>query len=327
MAEIYKNSNDPIRIKAFWNGELVRSSSSVVAFVYDITNDPTIVPPINPNTPVGTFTATEDEVNPGTYYINLPFYLTGRNKKFRITWQIVVGSQAELLTSYCDVVTPYVSIHEAIDDLNLGSDQSDPVYKSYHDIQMAEKYARKTIEYYTKQKFYLYDTSFSVMGSDSGSLNLPAKLHSLHKLYENDQLWIDDLSDTNNLGYVVEPTNSGFGIKINQSSLLDNDVYIANGMVPPSIHDLSPNVFKRNKTYKVEGRFGWEYVPDQVEQAAIQIMGHYFSKDTAWADRYIKKVSTFDWDFEYGAEVFTGTGCAYADKLLSDYVVNQMVIV
>jgi hypothetical protein len=38
MAEIYKNSNDPIRVKAFWNGELVRSSSSVVAVVYDVTN-------------------------------------------------------------------------------------------------------------------------------------------------------------------------------------------------------------------------------------------------------------------------------------------------
>jgi len=327
MAEIYKNSNDPIRVKAFWNGELVRSSSSVVAVVYDVTNDPTIIPPINPNNQIGIFTAAEDEVNPGTYYINLPLYLTGRNKKLKIVWQIVVGSQAETLTTYCDVITPYASIHEAIDDLGLGSDPSDPLYKSYHDLQMAEKYARKTIESYTKQKFYLYDSSFSVMGSDSSLLSLPAKVHSLQKLYENDHLWINNLSNINNLGYVIEPVNSGFGIKVNQSSILDNDVYIANGMVPPSINDLSPNVFKRNKTYKVEARFGWEFVPDAVEQATIELMKTYFARDRVWRDQYVKKMSTTDWDFEYNSQVFSGTGSAYADRLLQDYVITQMVVV
>lgn len=327
MAEIYKNSNDPIRVKAFWKGEIARSSSSVSAIVYDITNDPTIVPPINPNSQVGIFTAVEDEVNPGTYYINLPTYLTARNKKLKIVWQVVVGTQAELITTYCDVITPYVSIYEAIDDLGLGSDPSDPLFKSYHDLQMAEKYARKTIESHTKQKFYLHDDIFSVAGNDSGFLTLPKKINTLHKLYENDNLWVNNLSNINNLGYVVEPVTSGFGIKINQSSILNNDVYIANGMVPPSIHDSSPNVFKRNKIYKVEARFGWESVPDSVEQAAIELMRTYFARDRVWRDQYVKKMSTTDWDFEYSSQVFSGTGSAYADKLLQDYVVTQMVVV
>jgi hypothetical protein len=98
-------------------------------------------------------------------------------------------------------------------------------------------------------------------------------------------------------------------------------------MVPPSIHDSSPNIFRRNKHYDIYARFGWEYVPDEVEQATIEIMRTYFAKDRAWKDRYINKISTTDWNFQYGSDAFTGTGSAYADKLLLDYVVTQMVVV
>lgn len=327
MAEVYKNSNDPIKTKVFWKGELVQPGSVVSVTVYDITKDPTIYPPVNPNTPVGVFTATQDEMNPGTYSINLPFNLTTRNRNFKLTWQITVSGQTEFLTTYCDVVTPYVSIAEAIEDIGLGSDPSDPLYKTYHDLQMAEKYARKRIESYTGQKFYLHDDKFSILGNGSESIPLPKKLHTLHKLYANDQLWIDNLSSTNNLGYVVEPTLSGFGIKINQSSIVSGDVYIANGMVPPSIHDVSPDIFQNGKRYDIHGRFGWEYVPDKVEQAAIELIKGYFAKDRVWKDQYVKKMSTTDWDFEYSSQVFGGTGSAYADTLLQDYVVTQMVVV
>jgi hypothetical protein len=140
-------------------------------------------------------------------------------------------------------------------------------------------------------------------------------------------LWIDNIHSINNLGYVIEPTTSGFGIKINQSSLLEGSTYIANGMVPPSINDSMPNIFKRNKHYDVYARFGWESVPDDVEQATIEIMRSYFSKDRAWRDRYVNKISTTDWDFEFASDAFSGTGSAYADKLLLDYVVTQMVVV
>lgn len=328
MAEIYKNTNDPIKTKIFWKGEIVQSGSQVVAAVYDITEDQTIVPPVNPLSPISIVNAEEDEVNPGTYKINLPIHVASRNKKLKIVWSINVGGISESLTTYCDIVTPYVSISEAIDDLNLGSDPSDPVFKNYHDIQMAEKYARKMIENFTGQRFYLYDDEIVVYGTDSDILPLPQKINSIHRLTSNDILLVDNINDINEWGYTPRVTEGGFGIRLDRTDLLDNTVYIANGLVPPTVNDIaSGQAFKKNYRYVVKGRFGWESIPDEVEQAAIQIMGHYFSKDKAWADRYIKKVSTFDWDFEYGAEVFSGTGCAYADKLLSDYVINQMVIV
>jgi hypothetical protein len=328
MAEIYKDTNLPIKARISWKGEVVDNENPVVVVIYDITEDPKVVPPVNPNVPVGIYTAEKEESDPGTYLLYMPLHLTTRLKKLKLHWQFTIdGGDTEFLVTYCDIVAPYVNMSEVVEDLGLGAEYSDPNFKNFHDLRMAEKYARKMVEYYTGQKFFLFDDTFTIMGNDSDTLPLPRKLHSLHSLHQNDQLWVDNLNQINYLGYALEPTTSGFGIKINQSALLDNDVYIANGMVPPSIHDVSPNIFKRGKQYKVYGRFGWENVPDEIEQATIEIMRSYFSKDRVWKDRYVNKISTTDWDFQYTSDAFTGTGSAYADKLLLDYVVTQMVVV
>jgi hypothetical protein len=327
MAEIYKNTNTAVSTKLYVDGEPVYSDTTVNVYFYDITEDPLVNPPIDKDDVVFDEVAIQSEVDIGVYKVYIPINESTRNRNFKVQWIYSYNSKTYYHYTYLDVVTPYISIEEAIEDLGLGSDANDPNHKSYHDLRMAEKYARKMVEYYTGQKFFLFDDTFTIMGNDSDTLPLPRKLNSLHSLYQNDQLWVDNLNQVNNLGYVLEPTTSGFGIKINQSSLLDNDVYIANGMVPPSIHDVSPNIFKRGKQYKVYGRFGWKNVPDEVEQATIEIMRSYFSKDRVWKDRYVNKISTTDWDFQYTSDAFTGTGSAYADKLLLDYVVTQMVVV
>lgn len=327
MAEIYKNNSTAISTKLYVKGDAVVPDGNVVVKFYDITKDPTVSPTLNPNTIVITITADPTETDVGVYNAYLPLQYIDRDRKYKLVWQYEYNSDSYSHVTYLDVVTPYISIEEAIEDLDLGSDPNDPNYKSYHEIRMAEKYARKMVEYYTGQKFSLYDDTFTVMGNDSDILPLPSKIHSLHTLHQNDQLWVDNLSNINNLGYALEPTTSGFGIKINQSSVLDNDVYIANGMVPPSINDGTPNIFRRGKHYDVYARFGWSDVPDEVEQATIEIMKTYFAKDRAWKDRYITQISTTDWNFKYSSDAFSGTGSAYADKLLLSYVVTQMVVV
>lgn len=327
MAEIYKNHNTAVSTKLYVKGEAIIPDGTVTVKFYDITEDPTISPAISPTAIAYQSTAEESETDIGVYTAYLPASGVTRDRRFRLKWEYTYGATQYSHTTYLDVVTPYVSIQEAIEDLGFGSDANDPNYKTYHEIRMAEKYARKMVEYYTGQKFFLFDDRFTVMGNDSETLPLSRKIYSLHTLHQNDQLLIDNLNSINNIGYEIEPTTSGFGIKINLNSILDNDVYIANGMVPPSIHDVSPNIFRRNKHYDVYARFGWESVPDEVEQATIEIMRTYFAKDRAWKDRYVSKISTTDWNFQYASDAFSGTGSAYADKLLLDYVVTQMVVV
>ena len=320
MAEILIRTQSPVTHKVFWNGDVANADSVPLVKVYDITSDPAVNPAISPTQVLTILTSVLDENNPGTYTVYVPWQYTDRNRTLRLQWEYFVGGASVVRSDEVFVVTPYIDFNH-VQDLGFSTDSSDPGYKSYKELITAERYARKQIEQYTGQKFFLYDDLYVVNGYDSDVITLPAKINTLHELYANDILLVDTLNNINNWNYPVEISESGYGIKINRASLLDNTVYTANGMVPPSIHD-SAGIFQSNVRYKVQGRFGWEKVPDDVELAAIELMKDYFSKDTMWRNKYVKKISTFDWDFEYTGDAYTGTGNAYADNLLSDYVLS-----
>lgn len=323
MAEILVNTQFPITHQVFWDGELVNADASPTVEIFDITADPTIVPPVSPTTPLATLGTVLDENNPGTYNVKIPYAVTNRNKTLRLKWQYAVGGTSVIRYDEVYVVTPYVDFNH-VQDLGFSVDPADPGYRSYKELLRAERYARKQVEKFTGQKFYLYDDLYLVKGHDSDTLPLPAKLNKLHELYSNDILLLDELKNTNNWGYKVQLAESGYGIRVNRAGMLDNTVYIANGMVPPTIND-SYGAFQSGVSYKVKGRFGWDKVPDNVELASIELMKDFFSKDTAWRNKYIKSISTFDWDFEYFGESYSGTGNLYADNLLQNYVMTSKV--
>lgn len=326
MAEIYIDQTSPIKTKIFWGGEIVDADGSVVATLYDITEDATINPAVPPGTVQTTITATKLESDAGTYQIVLPISFCRRNRKFKIVWSYTVSGSAGSHTTYIDVVTPYANLAEVIEDLNIGTDVSDPNYKTYHELQMAEKYARKLIESFTAQFFYLYDDTQILYGHGSDILPLPFRIYEIHEVYENDVLLVDNINNINNWVYDPIISESNFGIRVNRQDLMDNVTYTANGLIPPSINDRGfSGAFKKDFRYSVAGRFGWSSVPDNVEEACIILIQQFFDKDTAWRNKYVKSISTFDWKFDYMEDAHRGTGNLYADQLLTPYVINGMV--
>jgi hypothetical protein len=326
MAEIYIDQTSPIKTKIFWGGEIVDADGSVVATLYDITEDATINPTVPPGTVQTTITATKLESDAGTYQIVLPISFCRRNRKFKIVWSYTVSGSAGSHTTYTDVVTPYANLAEVIEDLNIGTDVSDPNYKTYHELQMAEKYARKLIESFTAQFFYLYDDTQILYGHGSDILPLPFRIYEIHEVYENDVLLVDNINNISNWVYDPIISESNFGIRVNRQDLMDNVTYTANGLIPPSINDRGfSGAFKKDFRYSVAGRFGWSSVPDNVEEACIILIQQFFDKDTAWRNKYVKSISTFDWKFDYMEDAHRGTGNLYADQLLTPYVINGMV--
>jgi hypothetical protein len=323
MAEILLNTQSPVTHQVFWNGDITTLDSVPTVRLFDITSDPAIDPLISPTTILATLTSVADETNPGTYIVYIPYQYTNRNRTLRLEWIYSISGTTVTRSDEVYVVTPYIDFNH-VQDLGFSTDSSDPNYRSYKELVRAERYARKQIEQYTGQNFYLYDDVYVVYGYGSDILPLPAKINTLHELYANDTLLIDNINDIDNFNYPIVITESGYGIRVNRAGMLDNTVYVANGMVPPSIND-SYGVFQTNVPYRVQGRFGWEKVPDEVELAAIELMKDFFAKDTVWRNKYIKNISTFDWDFEYTSEAYAGTGNAYADRLLADYVMVSKV--
>lgn len=323
MAEVLIKTQSPITHQVFWNGDIATPDALPIVKLFDITDDPAVDPAIPPTQILETLNTVVDENNPGTYTVYVPYDYTDRNRTLRLAW--IYSINGTNITRYDEVyvVTPYVDFNH-VQDLGFSTDSSDPNYRSYKDLIRAERYARKQIEQYTGQSFYLYDDVFTLNGYDADTLPLPAKIFDLHELYANDILLIDAFNEINNWNYDVQISDSGYSIRINRATMLDNTVYTANGMVPPTISD-SSGVFQSGVSYRVQGRFGWEKVPDDVELAAIELMKDYFAKDTTWRNKYIKNISTFDWDFEYTSEAYAGTGNAYADRLLADYVMVSKV--
>jgi hypothetical protein len=326
--ELLVNTNPGIEHKVFWRGESVDADAMPIVTVYDVTLDPLTVPPIPVNSVLYTLTAEKVETDIGVYQVFLPLEATSKSRDLKLSWSYSIQGQPVTKTHKLYVVTPYVDVAQAIDALGLGSDPSDPNYKTYKELLTAERYARKIIENVTTQNFYLYEDTYIVYGNGTDVLPLPQKINRLYELYVNDVLLIDNISTpaVNNWGYSTIISESSFGIRINRGDMLDNTVYVANGMIPPTIND-SSGVFREKTPYKVRGRFGWEEIPDEIELACIELMRDYFSKDKTWRNKYLKSIQSFDWSFEYSSETFSGTGNSYVDKLLQPYVLTQMVIV
>jgi len=327
MAEVLKNTNSPVYHQVFWKGNVVDADALPTVKVYDITDDPENEDP-GLSLLLTTLTSEKDETNIGLYTIYLPLSYTASNATLRLIWEYDVESVSVTYQHDVFVITPYTDLYQACGCLGISTDPSDPNYKSYRELAAAERYARKRIEEYTGQTFYLYNDVVRVMGSGSDTLPLADKINTLHKLYINDILLIDNVVSpaVNNWGYSVQISETGFGIRINRANMLDNTVYVANGMVPPTIHD-GEGVFRNGVMYEVQGKFGWKKVPDEVDLATIELMKDFFAKDNTWKNQYVQNIQTFDWKFEYNSEVFVGTGNAYADKLLSDFVVNKASLI
>lgn len=325
--EILVGTNSPIPHQIFWKGEVRDSDALPTVNVYDTTEDPAITPAINPNALIATLNAEKDETNIGLYNLYLPLEYTDRNKTLRLVWKYVIDGIHVTAPHDIFVVTPYTNFSQASLYLGTSTDPSDPMYKSFIDLKMAERYARKKIENFTLQNFFLYDDIHTVYGSGSDILPLPMKLNELHELYVNDVLLYDGINNVNNWGYEVQISETGYGIRINRANMIDNTVYTANGMVPPSINDYGNGAFGDGVKYKVAGRFGWDKVPDEVELACIELMKDFFSADKEWRNKYIKSIKTFDWSFDYNSATFTGTGNSYADQLLGEYVITKSVII
>ncbi len=154
MAEILLNSQSPITHQIFWNGDVATPDALPVVRIYDVTNDPAISPSISPTQILATLISSADENNPGTYVVNVPYQYTDRNKTLRLRWSYSINSTPIEMYDEVYVITPYVDFNH-VQDLGFSIDSSDPQYRSYKELVRAERYARKQIEQYTGQNFYL----------------------------------------------------------------------------------------------------------------------------------------------------------------------------
>lgn len=313
MHQIVRGTTELAEFEIYVNGKLANADGNVVVSVTDA----------NYGTSVGSGGNAINNSTLGKYTFDLDSSYTSLNRVLRLQWDYTVNGKAVSSEDFYEVFTPYASVSSIIDYYNFGTRPEDLDFKNQQEIIMAERIARAQIDSYTGQSFGRYWGDQEVFGYSSDAIELTQRMVNVKRLYENGVLMIDYTEDPiyNIFGYDVElsTTNKALRIVKNQQDT------IYEGQYDPTV--LYYGRFRQHARYKVYGEMGWQYVPQDIKQCTIRLVGNLLSRDAQWRERYLKKVNLSEISFELADGAFNGTGDVIVDSILDSYRNTGIVVI
>lgn len=316
MQNITKGSKQKIYLNVYSDGVLTQATAVPTLSIYDADSDTTAL------TGYSSITVT-DENAAGVYSYTMTPALTQINRVLKFVWSYALSGVSTSDTQFYAVETQYSGISEIQDFLGFGTTPAEINYKNPKDIEAAEKVARTIINGYTGQKFIQYYGQQEQFGFGSDAIELVEKMVSINRVWENDQLLIDNTTNPayNNFGFNLElsPTKKAIRIiNVGWDIRYDNQV-------DPSTQGTGR--FRNGSRYKFEGIIGWKYVPEDIKIASMLLVGDILANDYNWRNKYLKKVDLSEIAFEMAGGAFNGTGNVTVDNILDQYRDVNIVII
>jgi hypothetical protein len=259
-------------------------------------------------TSTGVYTITYGQSASGIYVLNSA-------GKHRADFIYTIGGTSYTQSQYINVYTPYITSTAFFNDHpELEDDWSDKFDK-------IEKKVRNIINTFCGQSFDYYPNKYiEISGSGKKSLHLPLPIATLRKVTANvgdsDESVLHDSTDAtlNNIEKSKEPHNfqSSYYIQF-KKSVLDSVQTI-----------LTTARFDYDDDYKIEGDFGWRYVPNNIEQAADILIEDLMSGDSEFRRHAVTKVEMDVTRYDFRESFYETTGNIDADVLLMDYTLFVM---
>ena len=255
----------------------------------------------------GVYTITYGQAASGIYILNA----AGR---YRTDFTYTIGGVSYTQSQYFNVYTPYIDVFFE-DHPELETDW-------YDKFEKMEKKVRNIINTYCGQSFEYYpNKQLEVMGSGKNSLHLPNPITTLRKVTSdpgtNDETILHDITDAtlNHIEKIKEPHSFGSSYYLQfRKSVLDSVNVL-----------LLLNRFDRQSVYRVEGDFGWQFVPNNIEQAADLLLVDMMNDDSEFRRHGIQRVEMDTIRYEINTtNFFETTGNIDADVLLMDYTLFVM---
>ena len=315
MQDITRGTQEKIHIVVLNDNILVQADELPLVTIYDADND---------STPLSGFSGlATDEEQDGSYSYLLTPALTNIQRMLKVVWSYSIDDTEFTQEQFYRVSSVYAAVSDIIDFYGYGSTPAELNYMSPERITSAEKVARTIIDGYTGQKFYTYYGSQEQFGKGGDAIELVERMLTLDKVWENDQLLIDNTVDPaiNNFGFVLEISPTGKAVRIVNAGW---DVRYDN-QVDPAV--LYYGRFRDNARYKFEGQIGYKYVPEDIKLAAMLLVGDLLTNDYNWRNKYLKKVNLSEISFEMAGGAFNGTGNVIVDNILDQYRNVNIVII
>lgn len=254
----------------------------------------------------------------GKYTLDLTWRETAMDGILTINWADAVDFLRE---QQIEVVTPLVSLAK-LRTLFPGENKQDS------ELMELEQTVRVFIQAYTGQSYGLFRGSKTFAGTGSQRILLDQRVNSISGFAG---AFGSSPDPTQNLNLVTIGAD-GWSLLINHKTWLTvkdappEELWVGQGgviRVPPSYL----KEFDEGAFYTVTGVWGYEFVPDEVQEAAMLLANDFSCTESIYRDRYLESIKIQQDTIIYHPGAFRGTGNARADLLLGKFRRSGMVII
>jgi hypothetical protein len=239
----------------------------------------------------------------GTYTLALDWNVTQYDGLLTIVWSTTGFERKQRV----EVVTPIVSLS-----------QLKPLFDGEHktDVELAEleQTVRVFIQAYTGQTFGYFVGTKSVT-TKLGRAVLPTRINSI----------------TGVTGGTLRASADGFTLyAVPTAQNVPSTIEALDDLIDGYSHVIyAPGNTARvvDATYAVTGEWGYDFVPDEVVEAALLLANDFSQNETIYRDKYLQSIKIQQDTITYHPGAFRGTGNARADLLLGKYKKPGMVII
>jgi len=243
-------------------------------------------------------------------------YILKSAGKHRADFSYTVANTAYTQSIIFNVYVPYVTYEEFFAEYPELEPQNS------NKFEKIEKRIKNIINAFTGQNFEpYYNQTVEIEGNGYKQLHLPLPIFNLktvkidvgtseeQNLHDSTQVTLDNMEKVK---YQPFNFNSSFYIKW-KNSLLEST----------TITMLS-NRFKKTSQYSILGDYGWQYVPENIKQAAILLIADAMNDDSAYRRHGIYSVDLDVVKFSMKDNFYESTGNIEVDTLLMDYTLFIM---
>jgi hypothetical protein len=249
----------------------------------------------------GVYTITYGQQDSGKYVLN-------SSGIYKAVFSYSVSGTDYTQNQYFSVYTPYTTQEEFEEEFFELSSFITASFETY------EAKARNIIDTYCGQSFVYFDNkSILLNGNNHNVMHLPFPIRTLRKVTvdpgESTEEIVHNYEDSTLLNMEkvrVGPTESTYYIR-----------YKADSEQPT-------RKFKEYSTYKIEGDFGWPFVPENVQQSARLLIADLVTDDSAYRRHGIYSVDMDIVKYRTKDSFYESTGNIEVDTLLMDYTMFIM---
>lgn len=228
----------------------------------------------------------------------------------KVVIEISSQSDEEYINRYTlDVVTPVLSLEDVAEIIGANT--------TPQKARETERAVRVIIEAYTGQRFGLDKSVKTIVGQGEGRLQLPQRLIAYTGIGVS--------------GVQLSPIRFSIGSEGWLLNAVAPDWLEIKEAPPEELLDTNPmggpirvpawyrSSFIDGQSYVIDGLWGWESTPMDVEEAARLLVNDYACNQAAYRDRYLEIIKSSDWTMQFSPRAWEGTGNARADFILSQY--------